>query len=48
MKEQIKGKIEELHGKATNNKGEELKGKVRQKVGNIKRDLRDARADTKN
>ena len=47
MKDQVKGKIEELHGKATNNKGEELKGKVRRTVGNAKRDIRDLRADAK-
>lgn len=36
MKDKIKGKAEELKGKATGNKAEELKGKARQKVGGVK------------
>ncbi len=36
MKDKIVGKAEELHGKATDNKSEELKGDARQAIGNAK------------
>ncbi|GAC1656878.1 MAG: hypothetical protein NVS9B1_13230 [Candidatus Dormibacteraceae bacterium] len=36
MKDKIKGKAEELKGKATGNKATELKGKGRQVVGDVK------------
>jgi uncharacterized protein YjbJ (UPF0337 family) len=45
MKDQIRGKAEELKGKATGDKGEELKGKARQAVGDLKRTARDVRGD---
>jgi uncharacterized protein YjbJ (UPF0337 family) len=45
MKDQIRGKAEELTGKATGDKSEELKGKARQAVGNLKRTARDVRGD---
>ena len=48
MKDQIRGKAEELKGKATGDKGEEMKGKARQAVGNLKRTARDVRDDVKN
>jgi len=45
MKDQIRGKAEELKGKATGDRGEELKGRARQAVGNLKRTARDVRGD---
>lgn len=45
MKEQIRGKAEELSGKATGDRSEEMKGEARQAVGNLKRAARDVRGD---
>jgi uncharacterized protein YjbJ (UPF0337 family) len=45
MKDQIRGKAEELTGRATGDKSEELKGRARQAVGNLKRTARDVRGD---
>jgi uncharacterized protein YjbJ (UPF0337 family) len=45
MKDQIRGKAEELKGKATGDRSEEMKGKARQAVGNLKRAARDVRGD---
>jgi uncharacterized protein YjbJ (UPF0337 family) len=45
MKDQVRGKAEELKGKVTGDRGEELKGKARQAAGNVKRDVRDLKAD---
>ncbi|HSS94062.1 MAG TPA: CsbD family protein [Candidatus Dormibacteraeota bacterium] len=45
MKDQVRGKAEELKGKATGNYGDELKGKVRQAVGKAESAARDIRAD---
>ena len=45
MKDQIRGKAEELKGKATGDKGEELRGMARQAVGDLKRTARDVRGD---
>jgi uncharacterized protein YjbJ (UPF0337 family) len=36
MKDKITGKAEEIKGKVTGDKGEELKGKARQGVGDVK------------
>jgi uncharacterized protein YjbJ (UPF0337 family) len=36
MKDKIQGKAEELKGKLTGDEAEELKGKARQKVGDVK------------
>lgn len=36
MKDKVKGKAEELKGKATGDRVEELKGKGRQAVGEVK------------
>lgn len=47
MKDQVKGKLEELHGKVTGNRSEELKGKARQKLGDVKAKVRDAREDVR-
>jgi uncharacterized protein YjbJ (UPF0337 family) len=45
MKDQVRGKAEEIKGKVTGNRGEEMKGKARQIVGNVKRDVRDLKGD---
>ena len=47
MKDQVRGKAEEMKGKLTGNKSEELKGKARQTVGNTKRAVRDIQADVR-
>ncbi|GAC1508888.1 MAG: hypothetical protein NVS1B3_10450 [Candidatus Dormibacteraceae bacterium] len=47
MKEQIRGKAEELKGKATGDKSEELKGKARQAGDKVKRTARDVRDDVR-
>jgi uncharacterized protein YjbJ (UPF0337 family) len=47
MKDQIKGKAEELKGKVTGDRGEEAKGKVRQQWGDVKAKARDVRDDIK-
>jgi len=47
MKDQVRGKAEEIKGKITGDKGEELKGKARQTAGNAKRAVRDIQADVK-
>jgi len=36
MKDKLTGKAEELKGKVTGDKGEELKGEARQKAGEVK------------
>jgi uncharacterized protein YjbJ (UPF0337 family) len=48
MKDQVRGKAEEIKGKLTGNRGDEMKGKVRQKVGNVKRAARDVKEDVRN
>ena len=45
MKDQVRGKAEELKGKVTGDRKEELKGKARQAVGNVKRAVRDVKGD---
>ena len=45
MKGQIKGKAEELKGKATGNRTEELKGKARQTADKLRREGRDIKDD---
>lgn len=47
MKDQIKGKGEELKGKLSGNRAEELKGKGRQTLGKAKSAVRDIRDDLK-
>ena len=47
MKDQIKGKAEELKGKLTGDRGEEAKGKARQELGNVKAKARDIREDVR-
>jgi uncharacterized protein YjbJ (UPF0337 family) len=36
MKDKVRGKAEEIKGKVTGEKGLQLKGKARQKVGGVK------------
>ncbi|HEY4912964.1 MAG TPA: CsbD family protein [Candidatus Dormibacteraeota bacterium] len=36
MKDKVRGKTEEIKGKVTGDKGLQLKGKARQKVGRVK------------
>ncbi|MFI4978604.1 MAG: CsbD family protein [Solirubrobacterales bacterium] len=45
MKDQIRGKAEEIKGKTTGDRSEETKGKARQALGNLKRVARDVRGD---
>jgi uncharacterized protein YjbJ (UPF0337 family) len=47
MKDQVRGKAEEMKGKVTGDKSEELKGKARQTVGKAKSKVRDIQADVK-
>jgi uncharacterized protein YjbJ (UPF0337 family) len=47
MKDQVRGKAEEVKGKLTGNRPEEMKGKARQKVGNVKRAVRDVKGDVR-
>jgi uncharacterized protein YjbJ (UPF0337 family) len=47
MKDQVRGKAEEIKGKLTGNRGEEIKGKARQKVGNVKSTVRDIKEDVR-
>ena len=45
MKDRLKGKAQELKGKATGNRVEELKGKGRQAVGDLKQTVKSAAYD---
>ncbi len=45
MKDKLKGKAEELKGKATGDRVEELKGKGRQAVGGVKQAAKAAAYD---
>ena len=45
MKDEIKGKAEEVHGKMTGDKSEELKGKAHQAVDKVRRAGRDISDD---
>lgn len=47
MKDQVVGKAEEMKGKLTGDKSEELKGKARQTAGRAKSAVRDIKADVK-
>jgi uncharacterized protein YjbJ (UPF0337 family) len=47
MEDQIRGKAEEIKGKAAGDTREELKGIARQAVGNLKRAARDVRGDVR-
>lgn len=48
MKDEIKGKAEEVHGKMTGDKGEELRGKAHQAVDKVRRAGRDVSDDVHN
>jgi hypothetical protein len=45
MKDQVRGKAEEIEGKVTGNRGTETKGKARQALGDVKRAIRDVKQD---
>jgi uncharacterized protein YjbJ (UPF0337 family) len=45
LKDQIRGKAEEIKGKLTGDRGLVLKGKARQSAGDVKSMARDIRAD---
>ena len=45
MKDKLKGKAEELKGKATGNRVEEAKGKGRQAIGSVKQTAKSAAYD---
>jgi uncharacterized protein YjbJ (UPF0337 family) len=47
MKDQVRGKAEEIKGKLTGNRKVELKGKARQKLGEAKSAVRDIKADVR-
>ena len=47
MEDQIRGKADELKGKASGDRSEEMKGKARLAIGNLKRVARDVRGDMK-
>ena len=47
MKDQVRGKAEEIKGRVTGDRGEEIKGKARQAVGNLKRTVRDVKEDAR-
>jgi uncharacterized protein YjbJ (UPF0337 family) len=47
MKDQIKGKAEELKGKMTGDRSEEAEGKARQKMGDAKAKARDVKEDVR-
>jgi len=48
MKDQVRGKAEEIKGKVTGNRTEETKGKLRQQVGKAKAKVRDVKQDVRN
>jgi uncharacterized protein YjbJ (UPF0337 family) len=48
MKDQVRGKAEEIKGKVTGNRTEETKGKLRQQVGKAKSTVRDLKEDVRN
>jgi uncharacterized protein YjbJ (UPF0337 family) len=45
MKDRITGKLEEIKGKMTGDKGLELRGRARQKVGDVKQTAKEVRHD---
>ncbi|HET7339617.1 MAG TPA: CsbD family protein [Candidatus Dormibacteraeota bacterium] len=48
MKDEIKGKVDELKGKMTGDKSEEMKGKAEQTGDKVRRDARDLKEDLTN
>ena len=47
MKDKVRGKTEEIKGKVTGDRKGELKGQARQKVGDVKRAVRDIKGDVR-
>jgi uncharacterized protein YjbJ (UPF0337 family) len=47
MKDQVRGKAEEIKGKLTGDRKLKLKGQARQKVGDVKSAVRDIKGDVK-
>jgi len=47
MKDQVRGKAEEIKGKVTGDRKTELKGRARQKLGKAKSTVRDIKADVR-
>jgi uncharacterized protein YjbJ (UPF0337 family) len=47
VKDQVRGKAEEIKGRVTGNRTEKLKGQARQKLGDAKRAVRDVKGDVK-
>ena len=47
MKDEIRGKAEEIKGKVTGDKSEELKGKARQEGDKTRRAVRDVKEDVR-
>jgi uncharacterized protein YjbJ (UPF0337 family) len=47
MKDEVKGKAEELHGKLTGDRTEELKGKAHQAGDKARRMVRDVKEDVR-
>ena len=47
MKDEIKGKAEELKGKVTGDKSEEMKGKAHQEMDHARAKARDAKEDVR-
>jgi uncharacterized protein YjbJ (UPF0337 family) len=45
MKDEVKGKVDELKGKLTGDKPEEMKGKAEQAGDKVRRNARDVRDD---
>lgn len=48
MKDEIKGKVDEMKGKVTGDRSEEMKGKAEQAGDKIRRQVRDVKADLTN
>lgn len=47
MTDQVRGKAEEIRGQVTGDRREEIKGKARLAVGNLKRTVRDVKGDVR-
>lgn len=45
MKDRITGKVEEIKGRITGDKAAEMRGKARQKVGEVKQTAKEVRHD---
>jgi uncharacterized protein YjbJ (UPF0337 family) len=47
VKDQVRGKAEEIKGRVTGNRSEKLKGQARQKLGAAKSAVRDVKGDVR-